>query len=147
MVFYPEKVDVEAGQSASQDRGPDEISKPASAVDSGYKKEEVEEDSVHSIEHSIHSVQPATEESRHESKSKASSVHSRALTTVPLSQRRGLFAKLSLIPEVERPYDYANKTKWLITLIVSIAAAAAPLGSSIFFRKSLATGTYCAGDS
>jgi hypothetical protein len=56
-------------------------------------------------------------------------------TAVPRSKRRGLLGRLTIIPEVERPYDYANSTKWVITIIVSAAAAAAPLGSAIFFRK------------
>ncbi|PSN72498.1 MFS general substrate transporter [Corynespora cassiicola Philippines] len=45
--------------------------------------------------------------------------------------RRGLFAQLTLIPEVENPYHYARKTKWLITIIVAFCAMAAPMGSAI----------------
>lgn len=69
--------------------------------------------------------------------SRASSTRSRALSVVPRSQRRGLLAKLAVIPEVQRPYDYSNRTKWTITLIVAVAAAAAPMGSAIFYRESL----------
>lgn len=65
--------------------------------------------------------------------SRASSTRSRALSVVPRSQRRGLLAKLAVIPEVQRPYDYSNRTKWTITLIVAVAAAAAPMGSAIFY--------------
>lgn len=68
--------------------------------------------------------------------SRASSTRSRALSIVPRSQRRGLLAKLAVIPEVQRPYDYSNRTKWTITLIVAVAAAAAPMGSAIFYRES-----------
>ncbi|CAK7269384.1 hypothetical protein SEPCBS57363_003576 [Sporothrix epigloea] len=58
---------------------------------------------------------------------------SRTPTIVPRSKRRGLFGKFAILPEVERPYEYPNKTKWLITLIVALSAAGGPLGSSIFY--------------
>lgn len=65
----------------------------------------------------------------------ASSTRSRALTIVPRAQRRGLFGRFAIVPEVERPYDYKNSTKWGITVTISAATAAAPLGSAIFYRK------------
>lgn len=68
-------------------------------------------------------------------RSRASSTRSRALSVVSRSHKRGLFAQLALVPEVNRPFDYSNKVKWTITIFVAIAAAAAPLGSAIFFRK------------
>ncbi|KAL6880822.1 major facilitator superfamily domain-containing protein [Trichoderma novae-zelandiae] len=67
------------------------------------------------------------------SRSRASSTRSRALTVVPRSQRRGVLARLTVVPEVERPYDYKKSTKWGITLTIALATAAAPLGSSIFY--------------
>ncbi|KAF2871474.1 major facilitator superfamily domain-containing protein [Massariosphaeria phaeospora] len=45
--------------------------------------------------------------------------------------RRGMFARLTIIPEVKNPYHYARKTKWLITVIVAVCAMAAPMGSAI----------------
>lgn len=65
--------------------------------------------------------------------------------TVPRAQRRGLLARLTVIPEVEQPYKYKNKTKWTITAIVALAAAGAPMGSGIFLRKShpLTNFQYC----
>jgi multidrug resistance protein len=45
--------------------------------------------------------------------------------------RRGLFGKLTLIPEVENPYHYTRKTKWFITFVVAVCGAAAPMGSAI----------------
>ncbi|KAK3904153.1 hypothetical protein C8A05DRAFT_32077 [Staphylotrichum tortipilum] len=52
---------------------------------------------------------------------------------VPRAQRRGILGRFALIPEVERPYDdYKRKTKWTITAVVALAAAAAPMGSGIF---------------
>ena len=56
-------------------------------------------------------------------------------TVVPRSERRGLFGRFSAIPEIETPYEYTNKTKWLITAVVALAAAASPMGSGIFYRK------------
>ncbi|KAG4417698.1 hypothetical protein IFR04_009137 [Cadophora malorum] len=64
-------------------------------------------------------------------KSRSSSVRSRAVTIVPRAKRRGLLARLTVIPEVERPYEYKRSTKWFITFQVAIAAAAAPMGSAI----------------
>ncbi|KID76316.1 Major facilitator superfamily domain, general substrate transporter, partial [Metarhizium brunneum ARSEF 3297] len=52
---------------------------------------------------------------------------------VPRAQRRGLFAGLAITPEVERPYDYRNSTKWGITATIALATLAAPMGSSIFY--------------
>ena len=55
----------------------------------------------------------------------------RELERVPRNQRRGLFARLAIIPEVTNAYDYPRKTKWMITFIISAAGAAAPMASSI----------------
>ncbi|KAL2808095.1 MFS general substrate transporter [Aspergillus granulosus] len=52
---------------------------------------------------------------------------------VPRSQRRGLFGRLSLIPEVTNPYSYSNGTKWWMTVIVSFASITSSTGSSIFY--------------
>ncbi|KAJ6440363.1 multidrug resistance protein [Purpureocillium lavendulum] len=65
--------------------------------------------------------------------SRASSARSRALTIVPRHKRRGLFGRFTVVPEVKRPYDYKNSTKWGITATVAFATIAAPLGSSIFY--------------
>lgn len=71
---------------------------------------------------------------RTRSRSRASSARSRPLSVVPRRKRRGLFAQFALIPEVDRPYDYSRKTKWIITTIVALAAAGGPIGSNIFYR-------------
>ena len=55
--------------------------------------------------------------------------------SVPRSQRRGLWARLSLIPEVEKPTEYKNSQKWIMTVIVALAAATGSTGSSIFYRE------------
>ncbi|KAL3960912.1 hypothetical protein ACCO45_006029 [Purpureocillium lilacinum] len=56
-----------------------------------------------------------------------------ALTIVPRHRRRGLFGRFTIVPEVKRPYDYKNSTKWGLTATVAFATIAAPLGSSIFY--------------
>lgn len=62
--------------------------------------------------------------------SRASSIRS-PIVIVPRKERRGWLAHLALIPEVTIPTDYSNKTKWLITAIVAVSGAAAPMGSAI----------------
>jgi len=69
------------------------------------------------------------------SPSRASSARSRPLTIVPRHRRRGLFGRFTIVPEVKRPYDYKNSTKWGLTATVAFATIAAPLGSSIFYRE------------
>lgn len=55
---------------------------------------------------------------------------------VPRRQRRGLLAQVTIIAEVTEPKHYSRSIKWTITFLVALAAAAAPLGSAIFFRMS-----------
>jgi hypothetical protein len=126
MVYDPEKADLEVNnQDQAQDF--DGISGKNGFPITG--KEEArdgdkDEDSIHS--HSsgyIIEPVPVKEETSQRSKSKTSSTRSRSLAIVPRSKRRGLFGRFSIIPEVERPYDYPNKTKWFITFIIALAAA------------------------
>ncbi|KAJ9611149.1 hypothetical protein H2200_004332 [Cladophialophora chaetospira] len=56
------------------------------------------------------------------------------IVKVPRSKRRGLFARFAVVAEVTDPYDYKNSAKWFITLLVAIAAAAAPVGSAIILQ-------------
>lgn len=137
MVLDVEEADLEATQSDSK------ISKHPShesnIEDDESKREQSTEISTHSRSDTL-SIEPDARDEElqagQEQISRISSAHSRPpAIVVRRGERRGLFANLSIIPEVTRPYDYKNKTKWLITLIVAIAAAAAPLGSAIFFRK------------
>lgn len=69
--------------------------------------------------------------------SRASSTHPRPLVVVPRKERRGLLGRFAIVPEVVNPYDYKRSTKWGITATIAIATAAAPLGSSIFYREYL----------
>ena len=55
---------------------------------------------------------------------------------VPIAERRGLFARFSILAEIEEPKHYPQKTKWFITFIIALGAVAAPLGSAIIFRES-----------
>lgn len=52
---------------------------------------------------------------------------------VPRSKRRGLFGRFTIVAEVEEPKHYPRRTKWFITFVIALAAAAAPLGSTIIF--------------
>lgn len=45
--------------------------------------------------------------------------------------RRGLLARLTLIPEVANSHHYTRRTKWFITTIVAFCAMAGPMGSAI----------------
>ncbi|KAI1336732.1 major facilitator superfamily domain-containing protein [Xylariaceae sp. FL0016] len=65
-------------------------------------------------------------------RSVASSIR-RPANHIPMSERRGLFAVLSLVPEVDRPFDYSHAVKWTLTAFVALAAAAAPMGSAILY--------------
>lgn len=82
-----------------------------------------------------HDDLPSAHNTESRAQSSASSVRSRSLSIVPRSKRRGLFGRFSIVPEVDRPYDYSNRTKWGITATISAATAAAPMGSSIFYRE------------
>ena len=57
------------------------------------------------------------------------------LVKVPRHKRRGLLSRLTIVAEVEQPRNYPRGTKWFITFIISLAAVAAPLGTTIFFRR------------
>ncbi|KAI1418576.1 MFS general substrate transporter [Hypoxylon sp. FL1857] len=66
-------------------------------------------------------------------RSQASSARSKPMSIVPRLKRRGFLAQLTLVPEVERPFEYPNKVKWTITAFIALAACAAPMGSAIFY--------------
>ncbi|KAK3707818.1 hypothetical protein LTR37_011820 [Vermiconidia calcicola] len=55
----------------------------------------------------------------------------RELEKVPRSKRRGLLGRFTVIAEVTNPYDYPNKSKWMLTFVIAVAGAAAPMASSI----------------
>jgi hypothetical protein len=137
MIDDPEKAEADVNQEVSQDVDAP-ISHPEISTirdaESNRKEDDVGSIRTQSSKDSIEPA-PAPLEVSPDANPKPPSVLSRTLSIVPRSKRRGLLGRLSIIPEVDRPYDYANGTKWLITLIVALAAAAAPLGSAIFFRE------------
>lgn len=93
--------------------------------------------SLHSSTHSsmtAHDHEHDQEESSRPPVTRTTSVE-RVAVKVPRSKRRGLFGTLTILAEVEDPKGYSRKVKWFITFIVAFAAAAAPLGSAIFFRR------------
>jgi hypothetical protein len=142
MGLDPEKDDISSSQPTPQDfDGPVEHPGVSTLRDDEFKKgETTDEGSIHS-QSSNDTIEPAPIEppAPTRTKSRSSSVRSRPLSIVPRSKRRGLLGRFAfIIPEVERPHEYKNSTKWFITFIVAIAAAAAPMGSAIFLRKSLA---------
>lgn len=61
------------------------------------------------------------------------------LRKIPHSQRRGLFGRFTILAEVDEPKLYSRNVKWFITFVVAMAAIAAPLGSTIIFRKWVCT--------
>ncbi|KAL9617781.1 MAG: hypothetical protein Q9160_007435 [Pyrenula sp. 1 TL-2023] len=61
----------------------------------------------------------------------------RTLVKVRRSERRGLFGRFTLLAEVEEPKHYSRTTKWFITFVIAVAAAAAPLGSAILYPNSI----------
>jgi hypothetical protein len=116
------------------------IGHPGVATLQDGKEEDIEHSRESIRSQSTESMEPLSEAKDAQlpakrSKSKSSSTRSRLLTVVPRSKRRGLLASLSLLPEVDQPRDYKRSTKWLITMLVSLAGAAGPMGSSIFLRK------------
>lgn len=120
-----------------------EISHRDSPIEIGHSK--YEDTDSGATEKSGHSL-PASQRSEiqqmpvvavhpQQPKSHSSFTGSRSISIVPRSKRRGLLGRFTIIPEVERPIEYQRKQKWLITMFVALAAAAAPMGSAIFYRK------------
>lgn len=122
---YPE-LDVEAGTHEKTTNTPQR-----GRTNSRHSAESREShESERTISDEGHDAQVATP---HRSRSRAqSSVRSiqKDAVVVPRGQRRGLFANLAVIAEVTEPHDYTRKRKWMITFVVAVAAAAAPMGSS-----------------
>lgn len=91
---------------------------------------------------SVHSVSPSEQSTigEHQDVEIADDVLQRTITPksplvrVARSKRRGLFSRFALVAEVTEPFDYKDSTKWFVTFIVAVAAAAAPVGSAIILR-------------
>lgn len=81
-------------------------------------------DSIQAVPGSTENVPAARVQSR-------SSSFMPEAVVVPRSERRGLLARFTLIPEVENGYHYKPMTKWIITFLVAISATAAPMVCSL----------------
>ena len=90
-------------------------------------------ESLHSSEHS-HTAAEIQDEAEAQAPRTIQRIKE-PLVVVPRAERRGLFAALSILPEVRQPRDYSNSTKWFLTMIIAIASFAAPTGSSVFWRE------------
>jgi hypothetical protein len=122
-------------ESSSDHRLHAEDSEKSRASDSGEDEGLVSndrEEGGHDIGPSA--LHPDSESARPSQRSRASSFVRGGLV-VPRNQRRGLFGRFTIVPELESSYDYKNSTKWVITAVIALAAAAAPMGSSIFMRE------------
>jgi hypothetical protein len=115
---------------------PDEtIQHPPIATMQDGELEIQESDKISIRSHSTVATIPAELDQHTRSKSNTPSTRSRTPTIIPRSQRRGLFGKFTLVPEIENSKEHKRSTKWFITALVALAAAAAPMGSAIFLRK------------
>nr|POE56350.1 mfs transporter ops2 [Quercus suber] len=93
---------------------------------------ESSDDSQRTVSDVAHDHQVPTHRSRSHSRARSSTRSVvREAVVVPRAQRRGLLARLTLIAEITDPYAYARKKKWVLTLVVALAGAAAPMGSSL----------------
>lgn len=137
-------------QSASEEEGETENSPaatgnsvPNSIVEPEWADEEEDARRGHGGPHSprhsedsqrteddFHDHQVPPHRSRSHAQSSMRSVRPPAVK-VPRDERRGLLARFCFIDEITNAWDYSNNMKWLITAIVAVAGAAAPMGSSI----------------
>ncbi|KAI1088808.1 major facilitator superfamily transporter multidrug resistance [Rostrohypoxylon terebratum] len=137
MTIDPEKID-EKSEDVGFDRGRSDDKEATASIASSNG--DGDDNSIDPVPERILTMNglPVDEEAAatiptERARSQASSARSRVLSVVPRLKRRGFLAQLTLVPEVERPYDYPDKVKWTITAFIALAACAAPMGSSIFF--------------
>lgn len=55
--------------------------------------------------------------------------------SIPAPMRTGFLSFLVIIPPIANTTHYSRRTKWMLTIVVALAALAAPLGSNILLRK------------
>lgn len=155
MARDPEKEDLEASQHVPQDLdgpfehpgisttkdGEEEPSFANEDLSSKHEdqtsKHETDTDSIHTHSSIATAPDPAQLERPPvtRSKSRSSSTRSRPIVLIPSAERRGLLGRFTIVAEVENPYFYSRRTKWFITFLVALAAAAAPMGSAILLRE------------
>lgn len=136
MVLDTEKADLEASNRISLDFNDSILHPGATSPNVQEKTGSLDNGSIHSHS-SIVTAEPVHTkgEAAQRTKSRASSTRSRALSLIPRSKRRGLLGRFTIVPEVENPKEYQRRTKWIITALIALAAAAAPMGSAIFLRE------------
>lgn len=130
------------GSLTREDESVEDQKELGSDAGTGPRRDE-EEEKITSITHSrstSHTTdttpQPditppaANEKDRQIALSRTTSVTPDAVV-VPRANRRGLFARFTLIPEVQNPHHYTRRTKWFLTFIVAFCAMAGPMGSAI----------------
>lgn len=120
----------------SSDKKSDSIPPDSASSLSTPVPEEPEIESIHTPlpeTDGIHPLPSPKLQDEHGEKELAESIASEDIDPifVPKDQRRGLLARLAVIAEVEDPKHYSRKTKWIITFVVAMAGAGAPLGSGI----------------
>lgn len=119
-------------------KAPGDVYRPDTEKDEAYDRQHGERSDARSV-HTMASAHSTIAD--HQDVENANEILRRTYTPknpielVPRSKRRGLFARFALVAEITNPYDYSNNLKWFITFIVSVAGAAAPVGSAILLRK------------
>ena len=116
---------------------------PSSTSHGGFEEHEELHEGQHS-EQSQQPLPPTSDHGLHENHNvqrpslpRTVSAQSKIIPVkkVPRASRTGLFARLSLLYEAEEPKHYPRVIKWYITFVIGLAAFAAPMGSSIVYRK------------
>lgn len=77
-----------------------------------------------------HDHQTPGHRDRSRAQSSARSVR-REIVKVARKDRRGLFARFTVVAEVTDPYAYSRAMKWWLTFVISVAGSAAPMATSI----------------
>lgn len=113
---------------------PQPVALSARRKEEGHNADAFSIQSLHSLAQSAHSTLDDDRSHDVEAALERTLTPKNPIVKVPLSERRGLFARFCLVAEVTEPYDYKNSTKWSITFMVAVAGAAAPVGSAIIFR-------------
>ncbi|KAL7782423.1 multidrug transporter of the major facilitator superfamily [Trichoderma ceciliae] len=57
----------------------------------------------------------------------------RETQNVAVTEKRGMLARFALLEEMKDPRRYSERSKWVITTLVAIAAVGGPMGTSILY--------------
>lgn len=130
MTIQPEKSEKETPEAASQLSRDDDVE--TELEDPGKTKGEARDPSPHIDDAAVCELGEGTRITSHlPPPSPTYAETERNPGVVPRLHRRGLLANLVLIPEAERPREYSNRVKWIITAFTAAAGAAAPMGSAM----------------